>query len=875
MMAPETRRLLALPTSHAAPLARRLTPCAALVLALGACQQPGPAGPGAGGAGGPGGAVVHQDVRTALTGGKRATVHARLGVTRLPAHAEHRALALAGIDLLGWLPPDHYRAALNGAAALDWLDADRGALVSSVRPFDAARKVAPALARAAGRAGEPLDVEVVFFTDVREERIAALLTAHGLVGQRLTGYVWRAAVPGATLPLLAEADEVLAIVQCEPTEQLNDDGRVITNTDAVQKIGDGIVVPIGVYLGLTGQGIRIAICDKKAAESHPDFSLPEGKFFRPWGSLPPDSVLGDLSAGDPNFPHPTAMASIAAGDGTQTAASFPAKAEFGLRGHAPRARLGNYPTFGKLTAMHRFAIESDEADVLCHGNTLSGGGSYNVACEVLDRLVSGFEVVDGSPLPIARRCQVWGAGNAGYGNEDLPGFGTLPVGYFSIFAPAKNVITIGSCDARDGRVSVTSSMGPTLDGRVKPDLLAPGSFFRFGNVGIEAAHPSGGYAESSGTSYSVPAAAGILALLMQAVEEAGKDPQALLPSTYKAALVATAIDMLKTSPWSDGEIANQDTQKTLVYPAGPDFATGFGRIDAAAASELIGDFSRWSEGELLGGATRTFCLRVEPGTPTLQVALAWDDREAAFEPDDPLAQRLVNDLDLELVSPNGTPHLPWAPAPPAPNANPLENGIDDLTAWDASVTPRGVDSRNNVELATVDAPAAGTWRVRVRGKTFPFPESQCFSLASTAPLPPLCFDEQKILLCDYVPWVCRVQAVIPLFHVPEQQWVWPPEALLDVQHIAQTGGSQPLAPAAPWAERRLFRLHAYGLPAGVELVLFDDRGDVLARATAKDPGRLSSAPVARAPGTRYLVLLCVDREPLAETLTVRLEYEEL
>ena len=76
-------------------------------------------------------------------------------------------------------------------------------------------------------------------------------------------------------------------------------------------------------------------------------------------------------------------------------------------------------------------------------------------------------------------------------------------------ADGDSVIAVGAVDASGSRVSF-SSVGPTVDGRIKPDIMAMGS-------GVYVANPYGsGYTTSSGTSFSCPLAAGVAALVLSA-----------------------------------------------------------------------------------------------------------------------------------------------------------------------------------------------------------------------------------------------------------------------------------------------------------------------------------------------------------------------
>ena len=130
--------------------------------------------------------------------------------------------------------------------------------------------------------------------------------------------------------------------------------------------------------------------------------------------------------------------------------------------------------------------------------------------------------------------------------------------YVTAPADAEGVIAVGSVDVPppDGmrlpQIAATSSRGPTADGRIKPDVVAPGEGV------VMADLRSGGYLRSSGTSFAAPMVSGICALLLQAHPEWG-------PDEVLQALRSTALDL--------GE-------------AGPDTVYGWGQVNALAASGL-------------------------------------------------------------------------------------------------------------------------------------------------------------------------------------------------------------------------------------------------------------------------------------------------
>ena len=161
-----------------------------------------------------------------------------------------------------------------------------------------------------------------------------------------------------------------------------------------------------------------------------------------------------------------------------------------------------------------------------------------------------YEQLDGATALTTRAAQmaadrglvvVVSAGNEGDG----------PWRYITAPADAPGVITVGAVDSGDS-LAVFSSRGPTADGRVKPDLVAPG-------VGLVTADiRGGGYTRARGTSFAAPLVSGACALLLQI--HPGWGPDQLLQ-----ALRASAADL---------------------GAAGPDTLYGWGLVDALGASGI-------------------------------------------------------------------------------------------------------------------------------------------------------------------------------------------------------------------------------------------------------------------------------------------------
>ncbi len=121
-----------------------------------------------------------------------------------------------------------------------------------------------------------------------------------------------------------------------------------------------------------------------------------------------------------------------------------------------------------------------------------------------------YEELDGDSTPISIASDI--ATDKGMllvtsaGNE-----GDEPWRHISAPADADKILTVGSVTSR-GKISNFSSRGPTADGRIKPDVMAQGSFAYVQGT-------NGNITFSFGTSFSGPIMAGMVACLWQAFPE--------------------------------------------------------------------------------------------------------------------------------------------------------------------------------------------------------------------------------------------------------------------------------------------------------------------------------------------------------------------
>lgn len=147
---------------------------------------------------------------------------------------------------------------------------------------------------------------------------------------------------------------------------------------------------------------------------------------------------------------------------------------------------------------------------------------------------------------------------------------------------AELAITIGKTNDRD-QVGWDSSRGPTLDGRLKPDCVAPGAR-------ITAASPlslrKGLYFVFDCTSYAVPHATGALALLKQAYPDA-------MAGQLKRAIMAgcdPARSSLLSRTASGSSLRKRLATKVrmaFASQADPRWNAGAGRINAYRSYEVL------------------------------------------------------------------------------------------------------------------------------------------------------------------------------------------------------------------------------------------------------------------------------------------------
>lgn len=266
---------------------------------------------------------------------------------------------------------------------------------------------------------------------------------------------------------------------------------------------------------------------------------------------------------------------------------------------------------------------------------------------------------------------------------------------------AKNVLVVASAKKNlnmnsdeDFDISSFSSYGPTDDGRIKPDLCAPGETIYSSIETYDSA-----YGTYKGTSSATAVVSGIITLLQQYYKSVSPSQSYMQSSTVRALLAHTAND--------------KGTE-------GPDYIYGWGMADSKRAvaaihdniEGIIGDYKKSTlikEISLNQGNKYTLYVVPLDITQPLSATISWTDPQGNLVNNtvDLSTPNLVNDLDLKIVKVNSngteTVYYPWK-----------LGGMNNLTAAATKNSPNNVDT---IERVDIKNPTKDTYKIIVSPKT--------------------------------------------------------------------------------------------------------------------------------------------------------------
>ena len=413
--------------------------------------------------------------------------------------------------------------------------------------------------------------------------------------------------------------------------------------------------------------------------------------------------------------HGSNVASIAAGySGAGASRQDSASFRYGL-GVAPRVKIG-ISKFFNCAGDFQFASGGFEelaetayasgARISNHSWGNQDYGAYSADSQLFDAIVRDARPDEPDNQEMV---EVLAAGNEADGRDNQPPQAE-DEGWGSVASPgtAKNVITVGAsegqrplgrltCNLDDGGandaddIAGFSSRGPTDDGRLKPDVVAPGT--RISGAAPQTASYTGAgvcekffpststlYNLQSGTSQAAPAVSGAAALIRDwYTREHG--PESPSPALTKAILINTATDLA----------GGEDGRGTRLGPA-PNADQGWGRAHLGAVLDGT-QRSYLDQTSVLGSTGARFArsYAVADSTRPLKVTLAWTDAPGMVS-----TEAFVNDLDL-VVRQGGRTYK------------------GNMIAGGRSITGGDADRRNNLESVVLPAGAQGPFSVEVLG----------------------------------------------------------------------------------------------------------------------------------------------------------------
>ena len=278
--------------------------------------------------------------------------------------------------------------------------------------------------------------------------------------------------------------------------------------------------------------------------------------------------------------------------------------------------------------------------------------------------------------------------------NSMGNYGANQMGHPAI---AKDIISVGGTEpgTQCRTFYTTSSRGPTLDGRMKPQLISPADNI----MSAYYLNPSG-YEALSGTSMATPNMTASMALIRNYFQLGYYPTGDTLTGTPMG--ISAALNKAVGIVGADNDMSGYTV---------PDNNIGWGRVDLDSSLYFAGDTSKlWVADETLGLATgdsMTYSINVTSAAKPFRVSLCWSDYPGTMR----AAYILVNDIDLTIISPSAVAY----------KGNVYSSG--------QSQTGGIYDTLNVEECTRLNSPEVGIWTVKVRARNVP-QGPQPFALAA-------------------------------------------------------------------------------------------------------------------------------------------------
>ncbi|MBM3331126.1 hypothetical protein FJY68_04640 [candidate division WOR-3 bacterium] len=249
---------------------------------------------------------------------------------------------------------------------------------------------------------------------------------------------------------------------------------------------------------------------------------------------------------------------------------------------------------------------------------------------------------------------------------------------------AKSIIAAASVQNGTNATALSdfSSSGPAPDGRVKPDIAAPGEDIMSVEAGTQNSYVSMG-----GTSMASPATNGCVGLCRSYLRKGYYPSGTATPADtwgYVSSAILRAMILVSADPNVESYVVPSDH-------------IGWGRIDLDSVLFFASDTRRLLAYDdttgLETGDYSEFAFDVFDSTMSLRVAVVWTDTAAASGAN----PALINNLNCQLT---------------APNADFYKGDLYD--SGRSRLNPSGAfDNKNPLEMFRVNQPDSGRWLLRV------------------------------------------------------------------------------------------------------------------------------------------------------------------